>query len=96
MDMDAELVKLMKAVNVSSVSDISQGALQLQRLNKGPLQSSLMSMVSLYEKNVNLCKAAAAKVDRMKTEQIELQKQMMKSQNDQINSVQKTVRTEIE
>ena len=92
-DMGSEILKLMKAVNVSSTSEINQN--NLQRLNKGPLSSFLLSMVGLFEKNVELCKSAAVKCDQLKSEQIEIQKQIMKSQQDQLDSVQKTVKTEM-
>ena len=92
-DMGSEILKLMKAVNVSSASEINQT--NLQKLNKGPLSSFLLSMVGLFEKNVDLCKSAAVKCDHLKSEQIELQKQLIKTQQDQINSVQKTVQTEM-
>ena len=92
-DMQSEILKLMNAVNVSSSSDICQSA--LNKLNKGPLQTFLVSMVKMYEKNVNLCKAAAAKFDELKSEQIEVQKRLISIQTDQIDSVQKSVRTEM-
>jgi hypothetical protein len=96
-DMDSEIVKLMKSLNVSSISDINQKSLE-KTLNKGPLATFLSSFVKLYEKNVNICKLAAVKLDSMKDEKIELQRQLIDSKNDQtvVNSVQKTVKTEIQ
>ena len=92
-DIESEILKLMKAVSVSSPSDINQSS--LNKLNKAPLQNFLVSIVSLYDKNVNLCKSAAVKCDQLQTEQIALQKQLLDSQNDQITSVQKTVQSEM-
>jgi hypothetical protein len=79
-DMGSEILKLMKAVNVSSTSEINQN--NLQRLNKGPLSSFLLSMVGLFEKNVDLCKSAAVKCDQLESEQIEIQKQVLQTQQD--------------
>ena len=92
-DVGYEIHKLMKAVNVSSVSDINQ--INLQKLNKGPLSSFLLTMVRLFQKNIDLCKSAATKCDHLKTEQIEIQKQLIKTQNDQMDSVQESVKTEM-
>ena len=92
-DIESEILKLMKAVSVSSPSDINHSS--LNKLNKAPLQNFLVSIVSLYDKNVNLCKSAAVKCDQLQTEQIALQKQLLDSQNDQITSVQKTVQSEM-
>ena len=93
-DMDTEIVKLMKAVNVSSISEINQKSLE-KTLNKGPLATFLSSIVKLFDKNMNLCKQAAVKIDQMKNEQIVLQKQVIQSKNDQLNVVQETVQTEM-
>ena len=51
-DMKSEMSKLMKAINVSSPSDISHST--LGKLNKGPLQTVLASMVKLLEKNLGI------------------------------------------
>jgi hypothetical protein len=44
-------------------------AYSLQKLNKAPLQTFLVNIVSLYDKNISLCKSAAAKCDQIKSEQ---------------------------
>ena len=46
---------------------------------------------------MNLCKSAASSIDQTKTEQmqIDMQKQLINRQQDQIDSVQKTVKREI-
>ena len=49
----------------------------------------------MYEKNINLCKSAAAKCDQLKNEQIEVQKKLISIQTDQIDTVQKTVQKEM-
>ena len=96
-DMDSEMVKLMKAMNVSSITEISQKSLE-STLNKKPLSTFLSSMVKLYEKNKNICKLAAVKLDSMKDEKIELQRQLIDAKNDQaiVTSVQKTVKNEMQ
>ena len=45
--------------------------------------------------NVNTCKSAASKLDQMKTEQIENQKKLLEFQQERIDSVQQTVKTEL-
>ena len=91
-EIESEILKLMKAVNISSSSEINQSS--LQRLNEGLSQTFLVNVVSSYDENISLCKSAAATRDQLKTEQIELLKRLINAQNDQITSVQKTVRTE--
>ena len=69
--MQSEFGKLMKAVIVSSSSDINQGV--LQKLNKGPLVYFLSNTVNLMDCNMKLCKSAASKTDQMKTDEIDMQ-----------------------
>ena len=51
--MKYEILKLLKAVSVSSTTDLNQ--IVLQKLNKGPLATFLSSMVKLVENNLILC-----------------------------------------
>ena len=44
--MKSEMVRLMKAVNVSSVADLKKSA--LNKLNKGPLVDFLENLVELF------------------------------------------------
>jgi hypothetical protein len=92
-DVETTIAELMNDVDVSSLSDITWNI--LSKLNKAPLQKYLANILSLYQKNINLCRSAAAKLDQLKDEQIVLQKQLIDCQSEQINSVQKTVKTEM-
>ena len=85
-DMNSDLVKLMKAMNVSSIAEISQKTLE-KTLNKGPLATFLSIFVKLCEKNLNICKLAAAKIDCLKDEKIDLQRQLIDSKNDMIRQL---------
>merc|ERR1712023_309292 len=65
------------------------------KLNKNSLSDIILRLVNLCEKNVNTCKSAASKLDQMKTEQIENQKKLLEFQQERIDSVQQTVKTEL-
>ena len=92
-EMTSEIQKLLKAVNVSSASEVNESV--LMRLNKNPLAQFVDSLLNLVEKNVELCKCAAGKIDQLKYEKIADQKLLIEAQHGQINSVQETVKTEI-
>ena len=91
--MDSEIVKLLKATKVTSVSDLNSTV--LMRLNKGPLADFLGNIVKLIDSNVSICKAAAGSLDVMKTKVMETQNQLIERQKWDITAVKNTVKTEI-
>ncbi|KAL5264420.1 hypothetical protein ACHWQZ_G005491 [Mnemiopsis leidyi] len=91
--MTSEIQKVLKAVNVSCASEVSESA--LMKLNKNPLAQIVNSLVSLIEQNVELCKCAAGKMDQLKSDKIADQKLLIELQKNQINSVQETVKSEM-
>jgi len=92
-DMRLQIDKLMKALNVPSSSDISTTT--LNKLNKAPIAGFLVDMVKILEQNLDLCKSAAATFDKLKSEQIELQKQLISVQSDQMAAVKQSVKAEM-
>ena len=54
-----EISKLLSTARVSSASDLSANV--LDKLRKADLISAILSLVSVFEKNVDLCKSAAEK-----------------------------------
>ena len=92
-DMRLQIDKLMKALNVPSSSDISTTT--LNKLNKAPIAGFLVDMVKILEQNLDLCKSAAATCDKLKSEQIELQKQLISVQSDQMAAVKQSVKAEM-
>ena len=55
----------------------------------------VFSIVNLVEKNLSICKSAACSVDQLKAEQIDNLTKLMEIQQKQIDSVKKTVKTEM-
>ena len=92
-EMKSEIQKLLKAVNVSCGSEVTETA--LNKLHKPPLVKFVSTFLNLVEKNVELCKCAAGKMDILKSEKIADQKRLIDIQQEQINSVQETVKSEM-
>ena len=65
------------------------------KLNKNPLVKIISSLMNMVEKNSELCKSAAGKIDDMKSEKIADQKLIIEIQQGQMNSVQETVKSEM-
>ena len=91
--MKTDLQTLFSTVNVNSSTDINQSV--LVKLNKNTLANFVSSFVTLMEKNVDLCKSAAVKLDELKSEQINNQKKLLEAQQKQINGVQTVIKTEM-
>ena len=91
--MKSEIQKVLKAVNVSSTSELNETT--IMRLNKNPLAKFVETLANLIEKNVELCKSAAGKMDQLKSEKIADQKLLLDIQKGQVNSVQETVKSEM-
>lgn len=92
-EMISEIQKILKAVNVSSTAEINEHV--LLKLSKHPLANTVLRLVKLLEKNMNICKSAAGKIDHLKSEQIVNQKQLLEIQQEKMGSVQQTVKTEL-
>ena len=93
--LNAEISRLMKAVKVSTVSDLNSNT--LGKLQKAPSASNdfLNSFVTLLESNMSLCKAAASAIDEMKSKVLDTQNQLIHRQQDELAKVKDTVQTEM-
>ena len=91
--LNAEISRLMKAVKVSSVSDLNLNT--LGKLQKGPSTDFLNAFVTLLESNMSLCKAAASSIDDMKSKVLDTQNQLIHRQQDELAKVKDTVQTEM-
>ena len=91
--MKSEIQKILKSVNMSATCEVNE--VILMRLNKNPLAKYVESLVNLMEKNIELCKSAAGKMDQLKSEKIADQKILLDIQKGQVDSVKDTVKSEM-
>ena len=89
--MKSEIQKVLKAVNVSTTSELNE-TVMMQKLNKNPLAKFVETLTNLIEKNIELCKSAAGKIDQLKSEKMADQKLLIEIQQGQINPVQDAVK----
>lgn len=92
-EMQTILKQIVKATKTCSTREINHSI--LMKLNKDVLSTYVKNLVDVVENNLELCKLAANKVDQLKTEQIVNQKELIKAHQEQLTSVQETVKTEI-
>ena len=68
-------MRVLSETNASKTTDIDKVA--LKKLTKDPLVDIVISLVSVLEENVRICRSAAEKIDDLKSEQIELQRKLI-------------------
>ena len=66
----------MSEVNVPSLSEMDPPV--LMRKNKETLANMILSLVTVFDENVRICKSAAEKIDELKSDQICLQNKLLK------------------
>ena len=89
--MKKTLSELLTEVKVSKLSEPSNES--LMKLQKKPLANIISSLVNVFEMNSAICKSAAEKIDELKSEPIELQKILIRIQNNQSASAKATVKS---
>ena len=92
-DLNAALGFITKTSKVTNVEDLNRTA--LMKWNKDPLADSVEKLSKLLHSNIELCKAAASKIDEMKSEQIASQNRIIAIQENQLDAVQNTVKSEM-
>ena len=91
--MQAMMQQILKATKISSATEVNQA--MLMKLNKDILSNYVEKLVKLVVNNIELSKSAAKTVDKLKTDQIASQNELIRTQQEQMNSVHDTVKTEI-
>ena len=99
--------QILKCCKVQSVEEVSQSLLVKPAIHKDVLANFVEELLKLSVDNLGLCKNAAVKIDRLKSERIEiqntvvdLQKTQLKVQAEKVHatvvaSVQDSVKTEM-
>ena len=91
-NMKANLQQLLKDTKTTAVMELNHST--LMKLNKDALVNYVKNLANLVDENIDLCKSAACEVDQLKSEQIKNQKKIIEAQQEQLISVQETVKTE--
>ena len=92
-EMQTKADEVSKSLKIQSCTSLTHNG--LMKLSKDQLANLLTSFVNIFDRNLNVCKAAAAEMDQLKSEQIKNQNELIRIKNNQINSVQETVKNEI-
>ena len=92
-NVNSTLRSVLKEAKVQSVEELSPAA--LAKLHKGPMSKMIIDLAKLIKENVRVCKAAAAKIDELKTEKLLDQKSLIDCQQKQLESVKTAVKTEM-
>ena len=85
-----EILKMSKA---QSVTELNHS--RLMAVNKDPLATAVENLSKLMTSNLELCKSAASTIDKLKSDQLNYQKDQIKQQQEQLDSFKTTVHTEM-
>ena len=91
--MKSSTQQILKSTKLSSLAEMNHSC--IMKLNKDIIAKCLEGCLKLFEKNLEACKSAASEIDKLKTEQINQQNEIIKLQQFQIQSVQETVQNGI-
>ena len=92
-DLSAALNTIMKTSKVDTVENLNHTA--LMKWNKDSLADWVEKLSKLLSDNIVLCKTAASKIDTLQSEQIASQSKLIAIQQDKLDAVQDTVKTEM-
>ena len=92
-DLNTALNLIMKTSKVDNVDNLNRTI--LMKWNKDPLAEWVEKLSKLLNSNIGLCKAAASKIDKLQSEQIASQKELITIQQNKLDAVQDTVKTEM-
>ena len=93
-ELTVKLNQVLKASKVLSTDELTHHG--LMKMNKDTLANFVEDLAKLMNGNIDLCKSAAGKIDELKSSEIEKQREMAEIQEKQLDSVQKTVMTEMQ
>ena len=88
-DMKSSTQQILKSTKLSSLAEMNYS--RIMKLNKDIIAKCLEGCLKLFEKNIEARKSAEpSEIDKLKTEQIDKQSEVIKLQQSQIQSVQET------
>ena len=85
--------QIVKSTKSSSLAEMNYNC--IMKLNKDIIAKCLEDCAKLFVKNLEVCKSAASEIDKLKTEVIDKQNEIIELQQSQIQSVRETVQNEI-
>ena len=92
-DLNTALNIITKTSKVDNVDNLNRTV--LMRCNKDPLADWVEQLSKLLNNNIGLFKAAAGKIDKLQSEQIANQNKLIAIQQNKLDAVQDTVKTEM-
>ncbi len=93
-DLETAINQILKASKTQNAEELNQSTL-IQKMNKDTLANYVVNLSKLMIRNIDLCKVAAGTIDTLKTEQLVAQRTLIEQQQNQLDSVQNTVQTEM-
>ena len=93
-DLNAAVSFVLKSAKVDTAEELNHAT--LMKMYKDPLSDCVEMLFKLLRSNIELCKAAAGKVDRLQADCIQTKTELIDLQRSKMDTVQTTVKKEIQ
>ena len=93
-DLNAAVSFVLKSAKVDTAEELNHST--LMKMYKDPLSDCVELLFKLLRSNIELCKAAAGKVDRLQADCIQTKTELIDLQRNKMDTVQTTVKKEIQ
>ena len=92
-DLSAALSFVLKSAKIDNDGDLNHTS--LMKMNKDPLANCVEKLFRLLKSNLELCKSAAGKIDRLQADCIQSKTELIALQQGKLDAVQSTVKKEM-
>ena len=93
-DLNAAFTFVLKSAKVNNAGELNQTV--MTKIHKGPLVDCVEKLFGLLKSNMELCRSAAGKIDRLQADCIQSKSDLIALQQSKLDTVQTSVRKEMQ
>ena len=93
-DLNAAFSFVLKSAKVDNAGELNQTV--MTKMHKGPLINCVEKLFGLLKSNIELCRSAAGKIDRLQADCIQSKSELIALQQNKLDTVQTSVRKEMQ
>ena len=93
-DLNAAFSFVLKSAKVDNAGELNQTV--MMKMHKGPLVNCVERLFELLQSNIELCRSAAGKIDRLQADCIQSKSDLIALQQNKLDTVQTSVRKEMQ
>ena len=93
-DLNAAFNFVLKSAKVNNAGELNETV--MTKMHKGPLINCVEKLFGLLKSNIELCRSAAGKIDRLQADCIQSKSELIALQQNKLDTVQTSVRKEMQ